>query len=178
MHIRVCDVMMCQYLQNVMNAPDSDFPRVQPINEIRGEGSFVKRRITLMLWRACQWLMDECTQLCVSPAPRAETQGLLARDRESILRQGFDFKFSLKGPSQTFQRVFTLDTGPRLPLPSQPEYRAECRDQEGVAGGGAALRLNIHHNHRKLCSATEPVSSLVSLHCTKYTHIPPDLSLI
>ena len=50
-------------------------------------------------------------------------------------------------------------------------------EQVGVAGGGASLRLNIHHNHRKLCSATEPVSSLVSLHCTKYTHIPPDLSL-
>ena len=81
-HHRMCDVLMCQNVQNVMNAPITYFPRVQPINEIRGKGRFVKRLITLMLWRACQGLMDECTQHCVSPAPGARTQGLLDPDRE------------------------------------------------------------------------------------------------
>ena len=76
----VC-VVLCQYLQNVIKAPNTDFPRVQPINELLGKGSFVRRRITLMLLGPVSLLMEECTQHCVSPAPRVGTQGL-DRDRE------------------------------------------------------------------------------------------------
>ena len=85
MHIRMCDVMMCQYLQNVMNAPNSDFPRVQPINEIRGKGSFVKRRITLMLWRACQSADGRVyTALCVASTQSRDSR--VVGSRQSIIR--------------------------------------------------------------------------------------------
>ena len=67
--------MLCQYLQNVIKAPNTDFPRVQPINEILREGKLCKEENYTNVVEACQFADGRVyTALCVSGTQSQDTR--------------------------------------------------------------------------------------------------------